>query len=181
MRFNFKKTPIKDLLVVQPETGRDGRGTFSEQYKASAFRAAGIKNVFVQQNRSVSRKGVLRGLHFQKAPKAQAKLVRCGRGKVYDVAVDLRPGSATFGKSFGLELSPENNLMLYLPEGFAHGFYALTGGAEVEYFCSREYSPAHDAGVRWDDPELRVKWPSGRRHLSAKDKGLPLLKDAGIR
>ena len=177
MRFLFDKTPVKDLLVVKPETGRDDRGTFSEQYKLSEFRKGGITCRFVQQNRSVSRKGVLRGLHFQRAPRAQAKLVRCGAGRVYDVAVDLRPRSPTFRASFGLELSPENNLMLFIPEGFAHGFYALTDGAEVEYFCSREYSPAHDAGVRWDDPELAVKWPRGPRVLSPKDAGLPALKD----
>ena len=177
MKFIFKKTPLQGLVVVQPEVGSDGRGTFSERYKMSEFRKAGIKDVFVQENLSVSRKGVLRGLHYQRAPHAQAKLVRCGHGRIFDVAADLRPGSKTFGRSFGLELSRENCLQLYIPAGFAHGFYALTDDAEVIYKCSKEYAPSHDAGVRWDDPDLAVKWP-GRRHLlSPKDLALPLLKD----
>lgn len=177
MKFVFKKTPIAGLLVVQPEAGSDTRGTFSERYKMSEFKRAGIRDIFVQENMSVSRKGVLRGLHYQRAPHAQAKLVSCGRGKIYDVAADLRPSSKTFGKSFGVELSGENGLMLYIPAGFAHGFYALTGGAEVSYKCSKEYAPSHDAGVRWDDPDLAVKWPGPRPVLSLKDLALPLLKD----
>lgn len=177
MKFTFKKTPIPGLVLVRPEIGRDGRGTFSERYKLSEFRKAGITDVFVQENLSVSRKGVLRGLHFQRAPYAQAKLVRCGQGKIFDVAADLRPGSKTFGKSYGVELSGENGLLLYIPAGFAHGFYALTSGAEVIYKCSREYAPSHDAGVRWNDPNLAVKWPVKKPVLSAKDLALPLLKD----
>ncbi|HNW44021.1 MAG TPA: dTDP-4-dehydrorhamnose 3,5-epimerase [Elusimicrobiales bacterium] len=180
MKFTFKKTPLPGLLLVQPEIGSDGRGTFSERYKMSEFRKAGIKDVFVQENLSVSRKGVLRGLHFQRPPHAQAKLVRCGRGRIFDVAADLRPGSKTFGRSFGVELSGETGLMLYIPAGFAHGFYALTGEAEVSYKCSKEYAPSHDGGVRWDDPELAVKWPAGKRLLSPKDLALPLLKDLKI-
>jgi len=177
MRFIFKKTGIPGLVLVKPETGSDARGTYSEIYKFSVFKAAGLRAVFVQENRSVSARGVLRGLHFQRRPYAQAKLVSCGRGKVFDVAADLRPGSETFGKSFGVELSGENRLMLYIPEGFAHGFYALTGGAEVSYKCSKEYAPGHDAGVRWDDPDLAVKWPVKRPVLSPKDGALPLLRD----
>jgi dTDP-4-dehydrorhamnose 3,5-epimerase len=177
MKFIFKKTPIAGLIVVKPEVGSDERGTFSENYKVSEFRKAGIKEVFVQENRSVSRKGVLRGLHYQVAPHAQAKLVRCGRGRIFEVAVDLRKGSKTFGKNFTLELSEANGLMLYLPAGFAHGFYILTDGAEVMYKCSKEYAPAHDAGVRWNDPDLKIKWPVKKPKLSPKDRTLPFLAD----
>ena len=180
MRFIFRKTRIPGLVVVKPEVRRDARGCASENYKYSEFSKAGIREVFVQENRSVSSKGVLRGLHFQRAPHAQAKLVRCGAGRVYDVAVDLRPGSRTFGRSYGLELTPENGLQLFIPAGFAHGFLALESGSEVLYKCSREYAPDFDAGVRWDDPDLAVKWPAKRPLLSEKDKGLPLLRDARL-
>jgi dTDP-4-dehydrorhamnose 3,5-epimerase len=178
MEFIFKKTKLAGLVVVQPETGRDERGTFSENYKMSEFKKAGIADFFIQENRSVSRRGVLRGLHFQRAPHAQAKLVRCGHGRVLDAVADLRPGSKTFGKSFAIELSQANGLMLYVPAGFAHGFYALTDGAEVIYKCSREYAPSHDAGVRWNDPALGIKWPVKKPKLSPKDAALPFLKDA---
>ncbi|PJA11870.1 MAG: dTDP-4-dehydrorhamnose 3,5-epimerase, partial [Elusimicrobia bacterium CG_4_10_14_0_2_um_filter_56_8] len=151
MKFTFTKTELAGLIVVSPQVGSDERGTFSENYKMSEFKKAGIKDIFVQENRSVSRKGVLRGLHYQLAPHAQAKLVRCGRGRIYDMAADLRPRSKTYGKSFGLELSEANGLMLYIPAGFVHGFYALTDKAEVMYKCSKEYAPSHDSGVRWND------------------------------
>ena len=179
MRFIFKKTPITGLVVVKPEVGSDERGTFSENYKASEFRKAGIKDVFVQENRSVSRKGVLRGLHYQRAPHAQAKLVRCGRGRIFEVAVDLRRGSRTFGRHYTLELSEANGLMLYIPAGFAHGFYALTDRAEVMYKCSKEYAPSHDAGVRWNDPALNINWPVKKPKLSPKDSTLPFLSEFG--
>ena len=177
MKFTFRKTNIPGLIVVKPEVVRDGRGTGSESYKASEFRKAGIKDVFVQENRSVSRKGVLRGLHYQRAPHAQARLVSCGRGRIYEAVADLRPGSGTFGKAFGLELSEANGLMLYMPAGFAHGFYALTEGAEVIYKCSKEYAPSHYTGLRWDDPALGIKWPvKGKPKLSEKDGKLPFLR-----
>ena len=180
MKFTFRKTNIPGLIVVKPEVVRDGRGTGSESYKASEFRKAGIKDVFVQENRSVSRKGVLRGLHYQRAPHAQARLLRCGRGRIYEAVADLRPGSGTFGKSFGLELSEVNGLMLYMPAGFAHGFYALTDGAEVIYKCSKEYAPSHYTGLRWNDPALGIKWPvNGKPKLSEKDGKLPFFE--GIR
>lgn len=180
MKFTFRKTKIPGLIVVKPEVGCDARGTFSENYKASDFRKAGIKDVFVQENRSISHKGVLRGLHYQRAPHAQARLVRCGRGRIFEAAVDLRPGSRTFGKNFTIELSDANGLMLYMPAGFAHGFYILTDGAEVMYKCSKEYAPCHDTGLRWNDPALKIKWPVKNPKLSAKDCSLPFLKDSGI-
>lgn len=175
MRFIFRKTRLPGVLVVKPEVRRDGRGTASENYKHSEFAKAGIRHYFVQENRSVSRKGVLRGLHYQRAPKAQAKLVRCARGRIYDVVVDLRPRSKTYGRSFGLELSEANGLMLYAPEGFAHGFCALSDGAEVLYRCSDEYSPPHEGGLRWNDPALKIKWPVKRPVVSERDSGLPPL------
>jgi len=175
MRFIFKKTKIAGLIVVKPEVRADERGTASEGYKYSEFAKAGIKDYFVQENRSVSRKGVLRGLHYQKAPHAQAKLVRCGRGRIYDVAVDLRPRSKTYGKSFGIELSEANGLMLYIPEGFAHGFCAITDGVEVLYKCSGEYAPGHEGGVIWNDPKLKIKWPVKNPIISEKDLVWPQL------
>lgn len=179
MKFIFKKTRIPGLVIVKPEVGSDERGTYSENYKASEFRKAGIKEVFVQENRSISRKGVLRGLSYQLPPHAQAKLVRCGRGRVFEAVADLRPGSKTFGKSFGLELSDANGLMLYMPAGFAHGFLALTEGAEVMYKCSKEYAPGHTAGLRWNDPILAIKWPVKRPKVSPKDANLPFLEKRG--
>ncbi len=176
MKFIFKKTTIPGLIIVKPEVGSDSRGSHSENYKASAFRKVGIKDIFVQENRSISRKGVLRGLSYQLPPHAQVKLVRCGRGSVFEAAADLRPGSKTFGKSFSLELSEANGLMLYLPAGFAHGFLALTDRAEVMYKCSSEYAPGSQAGLRWNDPILDIKWPIKRPKLSAKDANLPFLE-----
>jgi dTDP-4-dehydrorhamnose 3,5-epimerase len=176
MKFIFRKTRLPGLLVVKPEVRADARGSASENYKYSEFRKAGITHYFVQENKSVSRRGVLRGLHFQRAPKAQAKLIRCARGRIYDVAVDLRPRSKTYGRSFGLELSEANGLMLYIPVGFAHGFCALTDGAEVLYRCSDEYSPPHEGGLRWNDPALKIKWPVKRPVVSERDANLPLLE-----
>jgi dTDP-4-dehydrorhamnose 3,5-epimerase len=178
MRFEFISAPIKGLVLVKPEIRRDARGLASELYKHSELAKAGIKTTFVQENRSVSDKGVLRGLHYQRAPHAQAKLVRCARGRVFDVAVDLRRASGTFGRHFSVELSPENGLQLYIPAGFAHGFYSLAEGSEVLYRCSKEYAPEHDRGVRWNDPELAVDWPCARPKLSARDAGLPFLREA---
>ena len=153
-----------------------------ELFKESAFKEAGIDVNFVQDNYSVSVKNVLRGLHYQLAPKAQGKLVRCIKGKVFDVAVDIRRGSPTFGKWFGVELSEENNLAFWIPEGFAHGFVALTDGATLLYKVSgSEYSPEHDRSIRWNDPDIGIRWPlDGEPLLSEKDKKAPFLKDAEI-
>ncbi|OGR69947.1 MAG: dTDP-4-dehydrorhamnose 3,5-epimerase [Elusimicrobia bacterium GWD2_63_28] len=176
MKFVFKKTAIQGLLVIKPEARGDERGAAAEIYKASEFRKAGIKETFVQENRSVSRKGVLRGLHYQRAPQAQARLVRCGRGRAFCVAVDLRPKSKTYGRSYGLELSGDNWLMLYAPAGFAHGFCALTDGTEVTYLCSKEFSEAHYAGLRWNDPALKINWPIKRPKVSPKDAALQSIE-----
>ncbi|MDD2806205.1 MAG: dTDP-4-dehydrorhamnose 3,5-epimerase [Elusimicrobiales bacterium] len=177
MKFEFKKTRIPGLLVIRPEARPDARGAAAEIYKASEFRKAGIRETFVQENRSVSRRGVVRGFHYQRPPAAQARLVRCGRGRIYNVAVDLRRGSRTYGRAYGLELSDANWLTLYAPAGFAHGFCALTDGAEAVYKCSREFSPAHYAGLRWNDPALKIKWPVARPKVSVRDAELPLLAE----
>jgi dTDP-4-dehydrorhamnose 3,5-epimerase len=177
MPCTFEKTFIDGLLIVTPRVFPDERGFFLESYKASEFAAAGIREVFVQDNHSRSSRGVLRGLHFQKAPHAQAKLVRVTRGLVWDVAVDLRRGSPTYGKWLGLELGEDNRKMLYIPRGFAHGFVSLTDDAELQYKCSAEYNKDSDGGVRWDDPELAITWPLPEVTFSEKDAALPLLRD----
>ena len=182
MPFEFIKTEIPEVIIVKPKVFGDERGFFMETYKKSDFKKAGIDTDFVQDNHSKSVKGVLRGLHYQLEPKAQGKLVRCIRGKIFDVAVDIRKGSPTFGKWIGLELSEENKLMLWIPEGFAHGFLTLSEEAEIVYKVSgAEYSPEHDRGIRWNDPDIGIKWPlEGEPILSEKDRIAPLLKDAEV-
>jgi len=177
MPFEFEKTALPEVLLVKPEIFRDGRGFFTESYKKSDFLKAGIKEEFVQDNHSKSSKNVLRGLHYQKAPFAQAKLVRCVEGRVMDVAVDIRKGSPTFAKWVSVELTPENGHMLFLPEGFAHGFLVLSETAEISYKCSREFAPQYDAGVRFDDPKIAVNWGIKDPVLSEKDRKLPYLED----
>lgn len=172
--------PFEGLLVVQPEVFADDRGFFMETFNADKFAALGLPTDFKQDNHSASAKGVLRGLHFQLPPKAMGKLVRCTRGRVWDVAVDLRKTSATYKQSFGIELSAENKKMLWLPAGFAHGFYALED-CEVLYKCTETYDKAGDGNVAWNDPELKVLWPvTGTPMLSARDQAAPLLKDLNL-
>ncbi len=181
MPFKFVKTKIPDVILIKPKIFQDERGFFLETYKKSDFEKAGIKAEFVQDNHSKSVKGVLRGLHFQKKPFAQGKLVRCIKGKIFDVAVDIRKGSPTFGKWVGYEISEENKYILWIPEGFAHGFLTLSDEAEVIYKVSGgEYSPQHDAGIIWNDPDINIKWPLEQIDeiiLSEKDKKLPFLKE----
>jgi dTDP-4-dehydrorhamnose 3,5-epimerase len=175
--FKFTETPIPGLLVVEPRVFPDGRGFFLETYKDSEFRAAGIPGPFLQDNQSGSVRGVLRGLHYQDPPHAQGKLVRVIRGAVWDVAADLRKDSPTYSKWFGLELSEENRLMLYVPPGFAHGYLTLSDTAEFQYKCTAEYNKAAEGGLRWDDPDLRIDWPSRDVQVSEKDAVLPYLRD----
>ncbi|MFZ2681920.1 MAG: dTDP-4-dehydrorhamnose 3,5-epimerase [Patescibacteria group bacterium] len=173
----IEKTPIDGLLILTPKVLGDERGFFMEVFNADTFAAAGLPTVFAQDNHSSSVAGVLRGLHFQLPPKAMGKLVRCSRGRIWDVAVDLRKNSPTYKQSFGLELSPLNNKMLWLPAGFAHGFYALEN-SEVLYKCTETYDKAGDANVAWNDPELNVAWPvEGEPVISARDQAAPQLKD----
>ena len=152
------KAPIEGLYVIEPTVHGDKRGYFMETYNQNDMREAGLDMVFVQDNQSSSVKGVLRGLHFQKEH-PQGKLVRVIRGSVFDVAVDLRQGSATFGKWFGVELTEENNKQFYISEGFAHGFLVLSDSAEFVYKCTDVYDPTSDGGIPWNDPDIAVEWP----------------------
>jgi dTDP-4-dehydrorhamnose 3,5-epimerase len=178
MPFEFTSFEIPGLVLIKPQVFDDGRGFFLELYKHSDFATAGIQEHLVQDNYSKSAKGVLRGLHYQKNPKAQGKLVICIKGKIFDVAVDIRTGSPHYGKWAGVELSGENKRLLYVPAGFAHGFQVVSDMAEVLYKCTEEYSPANDRGVIWSDPEIGIAWPLNDPLLSGKDKIHPFLKDA---
>jgi dTDP-4-dehydrorhamnose 3,5-epimerase len=175
--FVFKQLDIPEVVLIEPDTYRDGRGWFRETHKPSGFVEAGLDRAFVQSNASRSSAGVLRGLHFQTEPAAVAKLVGVAAGRVFDVAVDVRPGSATFGRWVGEELTADDGRMLFVPEGFAHGFVALDDDTVVTYLMTGEYSPEHDAGVRWDDPDIGVEWPVKDPLLSDKDRNLPYLRD----
>lgn len=159
MPFNFVETPIKDLLIIEPRVFADGRGFFMETYKKSDFAATGITEEFVQDNHSFSSKGVLRGIHFQTGSSAQGKLVRVIKGAVWDVAVDLRPSSSTFGKWYGVELTGENNTMFYVPPGFGHGFVTLKDNTHFLYKCTNEYDPSCDSGIIWNDSDINIEWP----------------------
>ena len=178
MPFEFKKMNIQDVILVIPKVFDDERGFFLEGYKKSEFKNNGIDVEFNQDNHSKSTKGVLRGLHYQAAPKAQAKLVRCISGEIFDVAVDIRKNSPTFGKWTGAKLSAENKNMLFIPEGFAHGFVVLSDTAELLYKASNEFSKEHDRGVLWNDPDINIEWGIDFTPLlSEKDKKQPRLKD----
>lgn len=181
MPFSFTNTSLAGLILVEPQIFSDQRGWFMECYKRSVFLEGGIREDFVQDNHSRSTRKVLRGLHFQKIPHAQGKLVRCTQGEVWDVAVDLRRGSSTFGRYYGKTLSEENRLMLYIPVGFAHGFVTLSEHAEIQYKNTAEYDPASDGGVRFDDKSLAIKWPIPVESaiVSLKDSNLPTLAELG--
>jgi len=174
------ETFIQDLKVVEPKVFGDHRGWFMETYNAEAFQKAGMDIRFVQDNQSFSAtKGTLRGLHYQLNPKAQTKLVRCTKGAIYDVAVDIRKGSPTFGKWFGIELSAENKKQLFIPQGFAHGFMTMTDDVEVQYKVDNLYAPDCDRGIIWNDPAIGIEWPLDITPvLSEKDEKAPLLKEA---
>ncbi len=178
MPFEFERLRIEGVILVKPKVFGDNRGFFMESYKKSEFIAGGINTEFRQDNHSKSSKGVLRGLHYQAPPFEQAKLVRCTRGKIYDVAVDIRKNSKTFGEYIRVELSEENKHMLYIPEGFAHGFVVLSDEAELLYKTSNEYAPSADRGIRWNDEDLNIDWGIDFEPvLSEKDKKQPLLKE----
>ena len=178
MPFEFERLRIEGVILVKPKVFGDNRGFFMESYKKSEFIAGGINTEFRQDNHSKSSKGVLRGLHYQAPPFEQAKLVRCTRGKIYDVAVDIRKNSKTFGEYIRVELSEENKHMLYIPEGFAHGFVVLSDEAELLYKTSNEYAPSADRGIRCNDEDLNIDWGIDFEPvLSEKDKKQPLLKE----
>ena len=176
---NFIKTEIEGLVIVEPKVFGDHRGFCMESWSERAFAEAGLNYTFVQDNHSSSTvKGTLRGIHFQRGDKAQAKLVRCVRGRVLDVAVDLRPGSPTYKKWVAVELSEENKRMVMIPRGFGHGFVTLTDNVEFLYKADNPYAPESEGGIRWNDPELNIDWGLQNPVLSDKDKVNPFLKDA---
>ncbi len=178
MPFEFTNLGIPGPVLVRPRIFEDDRGFFLEIYKHSEFTAAGIREHLVQDNYSRSMRGVLRGLHFQKSPKAQGKLVMCLQGRIFDVAVDIRAGSPHFGEWVGVELSRDNKHMLYVPPGFAHGFQVLSENADVIYKCTEEYSPSDERGIIWSDPDIGIAWPLPDPILSGKDLKQPRLRAA---
>lgn len=170
---------LKGIWLYEPPFHTDSRGFFMESFSLRKFQEAGLNFTFVQDNHSLSvEAGVLRGLHYQLAPKAQAKLVRVTKGAIYDVAVDIRRSSATFGKWIGVILSEANKRQLLIPKGFAHGFCTLVENTEVQYKVDDYYSPDHDRGILWNDPALGIEWPVSAPILSEKDQNHPLLHDA---
>lgn len=179
MPFQFQRMEeLREVILIEAQAFGDDRGSFAETYRESAFAAYGIGERFVQDNHSRSTHGVIRGLHYQKHPKAQAKLVYVASGEIFDVQVDLRRGSPTYGRWVGVTLSAENHRILYVPVGFAHGFSVQSETADVVYKVSAEYEPTLDRGVRWNDPEIGIEWPVQAPRLSPKDDDLPRLRDA---
>ena len=173
------ETKLKDAYVLEPTVFGDHRGFFMESYNQETFKQLGIEIDFIQDNHSLSETpGTLRGLHYQLEPKAQTKLVRVTRGAIYDVIVDIRKGSPTYGRWQGFILSAENKRQLLVPKGFAHGFCTITPNTEVQYKVDELYSPEHDAGILWNDPALNIDWPMNDMILSDKDKNNPLLENA---
>ena len=178
--FTFTETEIKDLFIIDVKTYGDNRGYFIETYKQSDFESVGLHYTFLQDNQSSSRKGVLRGLHFQRHF-PQAKLVRVLKGEVYDVAVDLRSGSSTYGKWVGVLLSEDNKRQFLIPRGFAHGFVVVSDYAEFAYKCDELYHPEDEGGIIYNDPDIAVSWPDvGELILSEKDKQNPTLAKSKI-
>lgn len=177
---NIIRTDIPDLLIIEPDIYGDSRGYFFESFSRRKFEeATGIKVDFVQDNESRSSYGVVRGLHFQKSPYAQAKLVRVVRGRVRDIAVDLRPDSPTFGKYHAIELSEDDHRQFFIPKGFAHGFSVLSEDAVLQYKCDEYYAPESEGGIAWNDPDLDIDWqiPKDKMIISPKDQNHPTLKE----
>ncbi|MGE3974936.1 MAG: dTDP-4-dehydrorhamnose 3,5-epimerase [Bdellovibrionales bacterium] len=170
-----KTSKLEGVLLFDPVLHRDSRGYFVEVYKTSTFEKY-LARSFVQDNLSMSSRGVIRGFHYQLDPRAQGKLVQCMTGSIYDVVVDVRQGSPTYGQWEGISLSSEGHQMLYVPEGFAHGFQALEDNTRVFYKCTSLYSKEHERGIRFDDPTLAVKWPLPAEKISPKDLELPFFK-----
>ena len=173
MPSTFESTSLPGVVLIVPKVFGDARGFLMETYKRSEFEAAGLPVALVQENHSRSSRGTLRGLHYQREPKAQGKLVRVIVGEIFDVAVDIRDGSPTYGKWFGATLSADNRKSLYIPPGFAHGFCVTSPEAEVIYKTTAEYAPDHEFGIRWDDPALGIEWPVTAPTLSERDKVWP--------
>jgi dTDP-4-dehydrorhamnose 3,5-epimerase len=180
MPFSFHPLSIPEVILVKPAVFPDDRGFFLEAFKGSDFEQAGLPTRFVQDNFSFSKKDVIRGLHYQKAPKAQGKLVSVLKGSVWDINVDIRRKSPTFLNWIAVELNDQNHAMLYIPPGFAHGFAALTEDVHLLYKCTQEYESQADTGIRWDDPDLAIPWPVECPILSDKDRQLPLVHQAEV-
>ena len=177
----FLKTKLKDAFIVEPDQLTDERGFFARSWCQREFEALGVNKKPVQSNISFNKKrGTLRGLHYQEDPFGEVKLVRCTMGGIYDVIIDLRPSSETYLQWISVELTEKNRRLLFGPEGFAHGFCALENDAQVLYKSTGEYSPAHDRGIRWDDPFIGIEWPVKSPLVSQKDAALPLLAEAEI-
>ncbi|KRE86368.1 dTDP-4-dehydrorhamnose 3,5-epimerase [Paenibacillus sp. Soil766] len=177
----IKTTKLEGLVIIEPDVFGDNRGFFMESYSSSKFAGLGVDHQFVQDNHSLSvEAGVLRGLHYQLTPKAQTKLVRVAAGAIYDVAVDIRKSSPTFGQWVGVILSESNKRQLLVPQGFAHGFCTIIPNTQVLYKVDEYYSPEHDRGILWNDTELGIDWPTSKPILSDKDQKHPLLKNAEI-
>lgn len=178
----FIDTEIEGVFVIEPDIYRDGRGYLMETFSQREFEEKVCRTAFVQENQSFSRRGVVRGLHYQLPPMAQAKLVRAVEGRILDVAVDIRRDSPTFGRYVARELSGENRLQLFVPRGFAHGFVCLSESAAVAYKCDNYYSPQHEAAIAWDDPQLGIEWGVGATEavLSDKDRNSPPLRDVRL-
>lgn len=174
----FERTPLQDAYLIGLQPRQDERGHFARAFCVDEFAAHGLENRFVQANLSMNEKaGIIRGMHFQRPPHAEVKLVRCVAGALYDVIVDLREDSPTYRRWFGAELSAKNGLMIYVPRGFAHGYQALTDGATAHYMVSAPYAPAFEGGVRHDDPAFGIRWPRPVTDLSPKDRVWPLMKE----
>jgi dTDP-4-dehydrorhamnose 3,5-epimerase len=170
------ETGLEGVVIIEPRVHGDERGFFQESWKASSYSQHGLPSSFAQANISRSEKGVLRGLHYQyRHP--QGKLVSVLEGRIFDVAVDIRPGSASFGQWAGVELSALSHRQLYVPEGYAHGFIVLSDSALFHYYCTTEYAPQFEVAIAWDDPDIGVKWPCAPQSVSAKDRDAPRLRD----
>ena len=180
MPFQFQRLSIPEVVLVVPQTFGDQRGFFMEMYKRSEFVSNGVAGEFVQDNYSHSARGVLRGLHYQKPPAAQGKLVMVIHGEVFDVAADIRRGSPTYGRWVGVVLSDKNPQMLYVPEGFAHGFCVLSKAAGFIYKVTAEYASELDSGILWNDPSIGIEWPISEPRLSPRDAQLPRLSEADV-
>jgi len=176
MPFSFRRLEIPDVLLITPNIFEDERGFFMETYKLSEFKKLGVEYNFVQENFAKSKKNVLRGLHYQLEPKSQGKLVRCVRGKVWDVAVDIRKGSTWYGKWVKVEMSEENKNILWVPRGFAHGYVSVEEDSEILYLTTEEYAPQFERGILWNDPTLKIDWGVDSPIVSQKDGKLPLLE-----
>ena len=176
MAFDFKKLSVPDVILIEPKVYSDDRGYFFEEFKKSEFLLNGISDNFIQENISHSKRDVIRGMHFQKNPKAQSKLVSVINGEIFDVALDIRKNSPTFGKWVGEILSNKNHRSIFIPEGFAHGFCVISEEADVIYKVNNEYSPNDERGIIWNDPSINISWPTQRPIISKKDEELPLFE-----